>query len=61
MSAVQKKYKPIWVDEPQQDCNNLVSTPSDEASGFFWLKNYKHFTSSYSKWKKEKKSSARLR
>jgi len=34
MPAVQKKYKPIWVDEPLQDYYNLV-TPSDEAFGFF--------------------------
>jgi len=34
MPAVQKKYKPIQVDEPQQDYYNLV-TPSDEAFGFF--------------------------
>jgi len=29
MPAVQKKYKPIWVDEPLQDYYNLV-TPSDD-------------------------------
>jgi len=34
MPAVQKKYKPIWVDKPQQDYYNLV-TPSDEAFVFF--------------------------
>jgi len=34
MPAVQKKYKPIWVDEALQDYYNLV-TPSDGAFGFF--------------------------
>jgi len=48
-----KKYKPLCVDEPHQDYYHMV-TPSDEAFGFFCLKNYKDFTS-FSKWKKEKK------
>jgi len=34
MPAVQKKYKPIQVDQPHQDYYNLV-TPSNEAFGFF--------------------------
>jgi len=34
MPAVQKKYKPSRVDEPQQNYHTLV-TPSDEAFGFF--------------------------
>jgi len=53
MPAVQKKYKPLRVDEHHQDYYHVV-TPSDEAFGFFCLKNYKEFTS-FSKWKKEKK------
>ncbi len=52
MPAIQKKYKPIRVDEPHQDYYHLI-TPSDEAFSFFCLKNYKDFTS-YLKWKKEK-------
>ena len=53
MPAVQKKYKPLHVDEHHQDYYHVV-TLSDEAFGFFCLKNYKEFTS-FSKWKKEKK------
>jgi len=34
MPAVQKKYKPLCVDEPHQDYYHMV-TPSDEAFGFF--------------------------
>jgi len=44
MPAVQKKYKLSRVDEPQQNYYSLV-TPSDEAFGFFCLKNYNDYTS----------------
>jgi len=44
MPAVEKKYKPSRVDEPQQNYHTLV-TPSDEAFGFFCLKNYNDYTS----------------
>ena len=43
MPAVQKKYKPSCVDEPQQDYS--LVTPSDEAFEFFCLKNYNDYTS----------------
>jgi len=48
-----KKYKPLHVDEQHQDYYHVV-TPSNEAFGFFCLKNYNDFTS-FSKWKKENK------
>jgi len=44
MPAVQKTYKPIQVDEPNQDYYDKVA-PSDEAFGLFCFKYYKDYTS----------------